>query len=37
MDPERIELVQIPASDKTLFQAEIDTFVDKLNQMGPIR
>jgi len=37
IDPERIQLVQIPAGDKTLFQAEIDTFVDKLNQMGPIR
>ena len=37
IDPERIQLVQIPAGDKTLFQAEIDTFVDNLNQMGPIR
>ncbi|MCP3872320.1 MAG: hydrogenase iron-sulfur subunit [Desulfobacteraceae bacterium] len=37
VDPERIQLVQIPAGDKTLFQAEIDTFVDKLNSMGPIR
>lgn len=37
MDPERVELVQIPAGDKTLFQAEIDTFVDKINNMGPIR
>jgi len=37
IDPERIKLVQIPAGDKTLFQAEIDTFIDKLNQLGPIR
>ncbi len=37
IDPDRVELVQIPAGDKTLFQAEIDTFIDKLNKMGPIR
>lgn len=37
IDPERIQLVQIPAGDKTLFQAEIDTFVDNLDKMGPIR
>lgn len=37
IDPQRIQLVQIPAGDKTLFQAEIDTFVDQMNQMGPIR
>jgi len=37
IDPERIQLVQIPAGDKTLFQAEIDTFVDTLNKIGPIR
>ncbi len=37
IDPERIQLVQIPAGDKTLFQAEIDTFVDALGKMGPIR
>ncbi len=37
IDPERVELVQVPAGDKALFQAEIDTFVDKVNQMGPIR
>ena len=37
IDPERIQLVQIPAGDKTLFQAEIDTFVDALNKLGPIR
>ncbi len=36
IDPERIQLVQIPAGDKTLFQAEIDTFIDNLNKMGPI-
>ena len=35
--PERVHLVQIPAGDKTLFQAEIDTFVDMINQMGPVR
>ncbi len=37
VDPERIQLVQIPAGDKTLFQAEIDIFIDKLDKMGPIR
>jgi hypothetical protein len=30
-------MVQIPAGDKSLFQAEIDIFIDKLNTMGPIR
>ncbi len=37
INPERIHLVQIPAGDKDLFQAEIDTFTDTINQMGPIR
>jgi len=37
INTERIQLVQIPAGDKTLFQAEIDTFIDKLNKIGPIR
>lgn len=37
IDPERIALVEIKAGDKTKFQAEIDTFVDNLNKMGPIR
>lgn len=37
IDPERVQLVQIPAGDKTLFQAEIDTFIDQLNKLGPIR
>lgn len=37
IDPERIALVQIPAGDKALFQAEIDTFVDRLTKIGPIR
>ncbi|MBU8849433.1 MAG: hydrogenase iron-sulfur subunit [Desulfobacterales bacterium] len=37
INPERIRLVQIPPGDKALFQAEIDTFIDKLNKMGPIR
>ncbi|NOX34836.1 MAG: hydrogenase iron-sulfur subunit [Deltaproteobacteria bacterium] len=37
INPERVRLVQIPAGDKTLFQAEIDTFVDRLNKLGPIR
>jgi len=37
IDPERLQLVQIPAGDKTKFQAEIDTFVDRLNVLGPIR
>jgi len=37
IDPERVHLVEIPAGDKSLFQAEIDTFVDKMNRLGPIR
>ncbi|MCG8636896.1 MAG: hydrogenase iron-sulfur subunit [Desulfobacterales bacterium] len=37
IDPDRIRLVEIPAGDKTLFQAEIDTFVDQMNTLGPIR
>ncbi|WDP89586.1 MAG: hydrogenase iron-sulfur subunit [Desulfobacter sp.] len=37
IDTDRIQLVQIPAGDKTLFQAEIDTFIDQLNQKGPVR
>lgn len=37
IDPERIRMVQIPAGDKDLFQAEIDTFVYDLKKMGPIR
>ena len=37
IDPERIHVVEIPAGDKTLFQAEIDTFIEKITQMGPIR
>lgn len=37
INPERIQIVQIPAGDKTLFQAEIDTLVDQLNTLGPIR
>ncbi|MDD9303799.1 MAG: hydrogenase iron-sulfur subunit [Desulfobacter sp.] len=37
INPDRIHLVQIPAGDKTLFQAEIDTFMDQLNSMGHIR
>ncbi len=37
IDPERIELVQIPFGEKAYFQAQIDTFIDKLNKMGPIR
>jgi coenzyme F420-reducing hydrogenase delta subunit len=37
INPERIHLVQIPAGDKQLCQAEIDTFMEKINQMGPIR
>jgi len=37
INPERIELVQIPAGDKNLFQAEIDTFTEKMNQLGPVR
>ncbi|MBU1194267.1 MAG: hydrogenase iron-sulfur subunit [Proteobacteria bacterium] len=37
IDPDRIQMVQIPAGDKTLFQAEIDTFIARINTMGPIR
>jgi coenzyme F420-reducing hydrogenase delta subunit/heterodisulfide reductase subunit C len=37
INPERIHLVHIPRGDKQLFQAEIDTFMEKLTQMGPIR
>lgn len=37
IDPARLQVVEIPAGDKTLFQAEIDTFIDRLNSMGPIR
>ncbi len=37
INPERVQLVQIPPGDKTLFQAEIDTFVADLNKLGPIR
>ena len=37
IDPERVQVVEIPAGDKSLFQAEIDTFVDKMNRLGPIR
>ena len=36
INPERIHLVQIPAGDKTLFQAEIDTFTEQLGELGPI-
>ena len=37
IDPARLQVVEIPAGDKTLFQAEIDTFIDRLNSMGSIR
>ncbi|MCG8532582.1 MAG: hydrogenase iron-sulfur subunit [Desulfovibrionales bacterium] len=37
IDPERVHVVEIPAGDSALFQAEIDTFIEKMNQMGPIR
>lgn len=37
INPDRIRKVEIPAGDKGLFQAEIDTFIDALNKMGPIR
>lgn len=36
IDPERLQVVEIPNGDKTLFQAEIDTFIDRLNALGPI-
>ena len=37
IEPERVELVQIPAGNKTMFQAKIDTFIKKLNKLGPIQ
>ncbi|THB78408.1 MAG: hydrogenase iron-sulfur subunit [Desulfobacteraceae bacterium] len=37
MDTKRVELVQIKAGDKQDFQMHIDTFVDTLNQLGPLR
>lgn len=37
IDPERLQVVETPAGDKTLFQAQIDTFIDQLNSMGPIK
>ncbi|MCF8087395.1 MAG: hydrogenase iron-sulfur subunit [Desulfotignum sp.] len=37
IDPERIQVVEIPDGDKTLFQAEIDTFIDHLNTLGPVK
>jgi coenzyme F420-reducing hydrogenase delta subunit len=36
IDPERVQVVEIPDGDKTLFQAEIDTFIDHLNTLGPV-
>ncbi len=37
IETSRIQMVQIPAGDKPEFQAQIDTFVDQLNTIGPIR
>ena len=37
IDPERVHVVEIPAGDKSLFQAQIDTFVAKIDTLGPIR
>ncbi len=37
IDPERINMVQVKAGDKQAFQAHIDTFVETLNHLGPIR
>jgi coenzyme F420-reducing hydrogenase delta subunit/heterodisulfide reductase subunit C len=37
INPERLQIVETPAGDKTLFQAQIDTFIDELNSLGPIK
>jgi coenzyme F420-reducing hydrogenase delta subunit len=37
IDPERLQVVETAAGDKTLFQAQIDTFIDQLNTLGPIK
>lgn len=37
INPERIQLVQIAHGDKTGFQAAIDQFMDKINQIGPLK
>lgn len=37
IDPERLQVVETTAGDKTLFQAQIDTFIDQLNSLGPIK
>ncbi len=37
IDPERLQVVETTAGDKTLFQAQIDTFIEQLYSMGPIR
>lgn len=36
IDPERLQLVQVKHGDKVGFQTAIDTFMEKLNTLGPI-
>ena len=36
INPDRLQLVQIAHGDKTGFQAAIDQFMDKINQIGPL-
>ena len=36
IDPDRIQLVQIAHGDKTGFQAAIDEFMKKINELGPL-
>ncbi len=36
INPERVQVVEIPAGDKSLFQAKIDTFVHDMNTLGPL-
>ncbi|MFK5954336.1 MAG: hydrogenase iron-sulfur subunit [Desulfobacterium sp.] len=37
IEPERIELVQIAHGDKAGFQSAIDGFMEKINELGPIK
>ncbi|MFO7884753.1 MAG: hydrogenase iron-sulfur subunit [Desulfobacteraceae bacterium] len=36
IDPDRIQLVQIAHGDKAGFQSEINTFMEKINTLGPL-
>ena len=36
IDPERIQVVQIAHGDKAGFQTEIDKFMEKINELGPL-